>query len=128
MTRFLSNKFYTLKVHRSWQIFLIILQQSKCTDIIIFNWVICCKFFTECVKFQQFLSKITLGVCKFCTSTQIIEKITRLAQLLLDCKSQWSQRISSLTSTMPYFGIARTKKSSLETNACVTCVFLHRKC
>ena len=58
----------------------------------------------ECIKFQQFQGKITLIVCKFCTSTQTLQEnalfswkiYTQLAQILHDRRSRRSQQISTL--------------------------------
>ena len=56
--------------------------------LIKFDWII---------KFQQFQSKITFGVCKFCSSTcYSTEKSTQLEQILLDRRSGWPRQISTL--------------------------------
>ena len=69
---FRAKKFYTLKV-RKLRLFLLKKKQHKCIDIsnlsdflLKFNWV--CKILTAAYK-------ITLGVCKSCSSMQIMQEI-----------------------------------------------------
>ena len=78
LTGFSGQKFYTL--------ILITIKQCKYINLrnlghflIKFDWI---------VKFQPFQSKITFGVCKFCSSTCCFpEKPTQLAQILHDHQS-----------------------------------------
>ena len=66
-----GRKFYTLKVH-ALRLFLLTIKQCKFINVrnlgpFLFNY-------TKCVKIQQLRSKITLGVYKFCSSTQIMQE------------------------------------------------------
>ena len=72
MTGFFGQKFYTIKV-RKLRRFLLKKKQHECTNIsyfslflLDFNWV-CILFTDQC--------KITLGVCKSCSFTQIMREI-----------------------------------------------------
>ena len=64
-TGFSGRKFYTLKVH-ALRLFLLTIKQCKCINIRNLG--------PKCVKIQRFKSKITLGVCKFCLSKQIMQE------------------------------------------------------
>ena len=65
MIGFSGRKFYTLKVH-ALRLFLVTIKQYKCINLgpFLFNYT----------KKLWFKSKITLGVCKFWTSTQIMQE------------------------------------------------------
>ena len=70
-TGFFGRKLYTLKVH-VLRLFLLTIKHCKCINIrnlgpFLFNY-------TKCVKIQRFKSKITLGLCKFCSSTQFMQE------------------------------------------------------
>ena len=69
-TGFSGRKFYTLKVH-ALRLFLLTIKQCKCIDLgpFLFNY-------TKCVKIKRFKGKISLGVYKFWTSTQIMQEKT----------------------------------------------------
>ena len=61
-TSILDQKIYILKTCRS-RLFSLIINQCKCINIS--NLVLfCVKNLSECVKFQQFQKKVTLGVCE----------------------------------------------------------------
>ena len=68
-TGFSCRKFYIPKVH-ALRLFLLTIKQCKCIYLgpFLFNH-------TKCVKIKRFKSKITHGVCKFCSSTQIMREI-----------------------------------------------------
>ena len=71
MTGFSGRKFYTLIVH-ALRLFLLTIKQCKCINIrnlgpFLFSY-------TKCVKIQRFKSDSTLMVCKFCSSTQIMQE------------------------------------------------------
>ena len=69
---FSGQKFYTLKVRKLRQLFL---TRNSVNALISVLLVLFCQNLTECVKFSQFQCKITLGVCKSCSSRQIIQEI-----------------------------------------------------
>ena len=78
-TGFSGPIFHTLKV-RKLLLFLLKMNERICIICVYaltsVNWVIFCSNLTECVNFQQFQCKITLGVCKSFTSTKIMQEST----------------------------------------------------
>ena len=70
-TGFSGPKFYTVKEHKL-QLFLLTKKQVNALITVIL--VIFGQNFTECLKFQQFQCKITIGVCKSWSSMQIMQE------------------------------------------------------